>query len=124
MRILLVDDEEIILRGMTRLLDILQHTCVCVSNGQEALQVIEGQPVDLVISDIQMPRMDGFQLVRAIRDIRPELPIILLTGAIVDGMEEEGARQGIYAIYRKPVKFVDLEQAVKKIEEGNRESST
>ena len=124
MRVLLVDDDKMILKGMSRLLDILQQDCVNAPSGKEALQVIDHQPVDLVISDIQMPRMNGFQLAHAIGQVKPDLPVVLITGCIWNDLEERAAEVGVRKILRKPFKFNDLLEIITEIEDNNRKHET
>ena len=120
MRVLLVDDEKLILKGMSHLLDILQQDCMCAHNGKEALQAIDRQQVDLVISDIHMPRMNGFQLAQAIRQKQPDLPIVLITGCIWKDLKERAAKVGVRRILRKPFKFNNLLEIITEIEDNNR----
>lgn len=81
-RILVVDDEEMI-RDVIRLtLERKEYLVATASDGDEALEMLTRNPPDLVITDIAMPGLDGYQLLEAIRK-KPEtraLPVILLTG--------------------------------------------
>ena len=76
--ILLVEDE-----ASMRLLTCAklkhQFTIICAKDGVEALELLERQPVDLIIADVMMPRMDGFALTKAIRESGSMLPILMLT---------------------------------------------
>ena len=76
--ILLVEDE-----ASMRLLTCAklkhQFTIICAKDGVEALELLERQPVDLIIADVMMPRMDGFTLTRTIRESGSMLPILMLT---------------------------------------------
>ena len=56
-----------------------QFTIICAKDGVEALELLERQPVDLIIADVMMPRMDGFTLTRTIRESGSMLPILMLT---------------------------------------------
>jgi CheY-like chemotaxis protein len=83
-RILVVDDDSVI-RGL--LIEVLEdesdHEVIVASNGQEALDQLDQHPVDAIVCDINMPVMDGFELVRNVR-ARPELhdlPVLLMSAA-------------------------------------------
>ena len=79
--VLVVDDDSLVLTSTSLLLEDLGHRVIGAASGVQALEVFEsGQPIDLVITDMAMPHMNGAQLAQAIRDRQPDLPIILATG--------------------------------------------
>ena len=80
--IVVVDDEEEVRGVMVRLLESVGHTVLEATNGEHALQVMQDhhEPVDLVISDINMPEMDGFELVGFLRAAYPNLRALLVSG--------------------------------------------
>ena len=79
--ILLVDDEELVRMGTAEMLRDLGHSVVEARSGSDALARIDaGAPVDLVVTDYKMPRMDGAELAGRIRLVHPDLPILLITG--------------------------------------------
>jgi CheY-like chemotaxis protein len=81
MVILVVDDDELVRRVVTELLEDLAFSVVEAKSGREALNLIRS-PTEpgLVISDVNMPEMDGLQLVEEIKSMRPSLPVILMSG--------------------------------------------
>ena len=80
-KILLVDDDALVASSTAALLEELGHTVTVARSPAKALDIIHsGQPLDLVMTDFLMPRMNGSQLAREIRRQRPELPILLVTG--------------------------------------------
>jgi len=73
------------------------------STGQEAVDIVaSGQQVDLVITDIQMPEMDGFMATRLIRNLRPDLPIIAYTAFSYEGVHEKMQISGAQECLVKP----------------------
>lgn len=82
LKVLLVDDDRLVLRSTTAMLEDLGHEVIAVPSGQGALDIITqgGHSFDLVIADQMMPRMTGLQLAHEIRAVRPGLPILLATG--------------------------------------------
>ena len=83
--VLVVDDDSLVLNSTTLLLEDLGHRVICADSGAQALHCIEHEPdIDLMISDVAMPQMDGAQLAEAMRQLRPELPVILATGYAQD----------------------------------------
>jgi CheY-like chemotaxis protein len=81
-KVLLVDDDRLVLRSTTAMLEDLGHEVVAVPSGQAALDVVTqgGPSLDLVIADQLMPGMTGLQLAHEIRAMRPGLPVLLATG--------------------------------------------
>ena len=79
-RILVVDDEPAQVMLASEILAPEGHSTETALSGQEALERLEEQPFDLVIADLMMPEMDGFELLRRIGDAWPDLPVIFLTG--------------------------------------------
>ena len=79
--LLLVDDEELVRFATGELLRELGHKVTDVGSGAEALELIEdGLQVDAVVTDYKMPRMDGAELARRLREARPALPVLIITG--------------------------------------------
>ncbi len=81
MTILVVDDDVLVAMSTVSMLEDLGHNAIEVNSGDRALEILrDNRPVDLLITDYAMPRMNGVQLAAAAREIRPELPILLATG--------------------------------------------
>ncbi|MEP6830014.1 MAG: PAS domain S-box protein [Rhizomicrobium sp.] len=80
LKILAVDDDGLVLFNTIAMLEDLGHTALEARSGQEALDILEKNPVDLVITDQAMPQMSGMQLIAAIRERWPKMPVILATG--------------------------------------------
>ncbi|WP_411835474.1 PAS domain S-box protein [Pseudomonas chlororaphis subsp. aurantiaca] len=79
--VLVVDDDSLVLTSTTLLLEDLGHQVLCAMSGAQALQRFAEYPaIDLMITDLAMPVMDGGQLASAVRLLRPDLPIILASG--------------------------------------------
>jgi CheY-like chemotaxis protein len=80
LRVLAVDDDRLVLFNTTAMLEELGHSVAEANSGEEALELLRQQPFDLVIADQAMPKMTGIQLIGAIREHWPRLPVILATG--------------------------------------------
>ncbi|MEE8483709.1 MAG: PAS domain S-box protein [Nitrospinota bacterium] len=111
--ILLVDDEESIAASMKKMLEMLGYTVTSMTESFEALEVFKrrGLEFDIVITDIVMPFMTGDVLAREIRKIRPDIPIIMITGH-ADFTEEMARDMGIESYLTKPVSAEDLTEAI------------
>ena len=78
--ILLVDDNNDGILARRSVLEELGYTVVAASSGEQALSIVEKQGVDLVVTDYKMQPLNGVELIGRLREMRPELPIILLSG--------------------------------------------
>jgi DNA-binding response OmpR family regulator len=102
--VLVADDDEDILALVGLRLERAGYDVVTAHDGVEALEVAGERPPDLAVVDVMMPRMDGHELVRRLRD-RPDtasLPILILTAAVHDSVAEASAAAGADAQMRKP----------------------
>ncbi len=113
--VLVVDDEELVLSVTSRILERNGYTVSAASGGAEALRCfIElGDSVDLVITDMMMPDMDGPALVAKLREGRPQLKIIGVSGLDFDLRKEEMRGKGFSEILRKPYDMATLVAAVR-----------
>ncbi len=107
--LLLVDDEPGILSSLRRLLRIRGYTIHCAQSGQAGLEVLEREPVDLVISDMRMPEMDGARFLEQVRARWPQTVRILLTGYADIASTIDAINRGeIYRYVAKPWDDNDL----------------
>ncbi|MCA9084469.1 MAG: response regulator [Planctomycetaceae bacterium] len=100
--ILLVDDSATDRARLAGLLSqATQHQVSTAANGAEALRRISEQNVDLVLTDLLMPELDGLQLVKTLRTSRPDLPVILMTGAGSEEIAVQAMRAGAASYVNK-----------------------
>jgi two-component system cell cycle sensor histidine kinase/response regulator CckA len=115
-RILLVEDEEAVRAFAGRALEARGYTVYQAASGQEALDVIAGlsDPVDLVISDVVMPGMDGPTLLRELRKTQPDLKIIFVSGYAEDAFERHLPKdEKSFQFLPKPFSLKELATTVK-----------
>jgi len=114
-RILVVDDEENARIGLSRLLSNEGFLVDSVSNGFEALNYLRQQEVDLIISDINMPEMNGIIFLKELNKSFPKSNVILITA--YGGVESyiEAMNLGAFEYVNKPVKIEELKSILKKI---------
>lgn len=102
MRVVVVEDEPIIREAIVETLRLAGHQVVEAADGETGLGHATGQGVDLVLLDLMLPRLDGFAVLARVRQIRPTLPVIILTAK---GSEEDvvrGLREGADDYVVKP----------------------
>ena len=105
--LLLVEDEEN-MRLLTSAKLRGQFTILCAKDGVEALEVLERRPVDLIVADVMMPRMDGYTLVKTLREEGNSIPVLLLTAKQSFEDKREGFSSGIDDYMTKPVNYEEL----------------
>ena len=109
-RVLIVEDNIELLRLMKRLLQHRYHV-LTANDGREALQLIQTNKIDIVVSDVMMPEMDGYQLTDHIKhnEIYSHLPIILLTAKTTEDDQQKALLTGADGFITKPFKIRDLQ---------------
>ena len=116
-RILFIDDDDVLLKVGERMLERLGYRVTGKNNAVEALASFETNPdqFDVVITDQKMPKMDGLRLAQGIRDVRPDIPIIMCTGYTEEIENAKLKNLGIWELVRKPVVFSELAEVARKV---------
>ena len=116
LRILLAEDNAVNQRLVVRLLEKHGHTMLIANTGHEVLTTLDQQPVDLVLMDVQMPEMDGFEATAVIREQERQkgghLPIIALTAHAMKGDQERCLAAGMDGYVTKPINVQTLSEAI------------
>lgn len=115
-RILVVEDNEVNLKMILKMLSIHEHKVVVARNGQEAIDMTKQQKPELILMDMQMPVMNGLEATRRLRDI-PEfatVPIIAFTASTGANAKEKQTATGCNEHLAKPIKTKDLFEVLKK----------
>ena len=123
MRILIVDDEEVLRDVLDAVLRREGFDVVSASSGEEALSLLDGEEIDLVILDIMLPGISGIDTLRSMRISNPHLPVIVITAfSSIDGAIE-AMKYGAYHYIPKPFKNEEVIITVNKALEQRRLSS-
>ncbi|MFA7567945.1 MAG: sigma-54 dependent transcriptional regulator [Alkalispirochaeta sp.] len=112
--VLIVDDEKNIRAGLGRALELDGYQTLLAADGQEALDVIQNEEIDLVIADLKMPRVSGEELLRHVVDHYPTVPVIILTGHGTIETAVQAMRDGAYDFLTKPVSLDRLSLLAKR----------
>lgn len=112
--ILIVDDEPGILQLCERLLGKAGYPTLTASTPNQAVEILSHEPVSLLLADIRMPGMNGFQLMEIARNHHPDLTIILMTGYGTVDVAIEALRHGADSLILKPFEGAELLQSVEK----------
>lgn len=118
--ILLVDDETMVIDVTTELLKSMGYTVIAANGGEQAISELSetGDSIDLVILDMIMPGMDGSAAFDRIRDVRPNIPVILSSGYARDGKAEEIMKRGCNGFIQKPYTISKLSDKIRKVLDG------
>jgi serine/threonine-protein kinase len=111
-RVLLVDDNAALRRVFGRALLRAGYTIVEVSNGAEAMTLVPEGEFDVVVSDVRMPDMDGVELLMAIHERDPDLPVLLISGDPDLDTAMKAVKFGAFEYLAKPVPLAGLETSV------------
>ncbi len=107
-RILFVDDDVVTGRVMQRNCDNAQYACKVFQNARECLKTFSTDGADLVITDLRMPGMNGFDLLSELRDIDQDVPILVMTGYSSVENAVEAMKRGASDFIKKPFDFSEL----------------
>ena len=114
-KLLLADDDPSIQELMSRILSFLGYEVSVASNGREAGTLFLTGCYDLVITDLHMPLMDGWQLSRLIKERSPTTPVIVITGGREDRHWEEMNMNWVDAIVMKPFKAKEIRRTIQSL---------
>lgn len=114
-RILLVDDDKNIRILVTELLSTMGYTILEAKDGEEAMKLVEIGPIDLVMTDLKMPGMDGIELTRAVRRIEPDLPIIVYSAYRFIDTGPVALKAGANDYITKPFLQAKIKQVVERL---------
>lgn len=120
-KIVIIDDEELIRMGLAKLLTDAARGYVitgCFADGSEALNVIINSDVDVVITDIRMPEMDGLELIKIVRNMQNTIPFIILSGYSDFEYARTVFRYGAVDYLLKPVNQSELFKCLDKVAEA------
>ncbi|MEO7538427.1 MAG: sigma-54 dependent transcriptional regulator [Pyrinomonadaceae bacterium] len=112
--ILIVDDEQSYRQLLTLVFEEQGNTIRTAMNGRQALELLDAEPADVIISDVKMPDMDGIEMLRSVRQTLPELGVILMTAFASVETAREAFKLGADDFIQKPFDVEELKLIVKK----------
>lgn len=114
-QILIVDDEEIARTNMEHVLKKDGYVCRSAENGVVALEILACEDIDLIISDLKMERMDGYELLAEVHSSYPEIPVVMVTGFASVNSAVQAMKKGAAHYLSKPVNLNELRKTVREV---------
>jgi DNA-binding response OmpR family regulator len=111
-KILIVDDERDLVDAYVRLLERSGHRCVAAFDAKEAIQIIDAESPDLVITDLSLPDSSGIEIIRHVRAKSPSTPIIVMSGHNTPELNEAAHAAGANISLLKPVSIAMLRRVI------------
>jgi two-component system, NtrC family, response regulator AtoC len=119
-RILIVDDEEQMRDLLVKVLEKHGYQVAVCGNGTEALAFLEKEPMDLVVTDVRMPGMSGMEALRAIKELNPEIVVLIMTAFGSIDQAVQAVKDGAYDYINKPFKIDEMLLTIEKALEERR----
>lgn len=111
-KILLVDDEKQFVDTLAERLAMRGFSARVAYDGPQALKAVE-DPTDVIVLDLRMPGMDGFEVLRSVKKSNPQMQVIILTGHGGDAEEQTAYRMGAYNFLKKPMDIDELLNSIR-----------
>ena len=103
--ILVVDDNPAMAESLADILEVKGFTVHAAGGGAQALQILQKTPVDILLTDVKIPGMNGLELYREARKAHPRLITIFMTAYAADDLIQQGMLEGIKTVLTKPVEI-------------------
>lgn len=113
---ILVADDELSMREFLKILLTKEgHEVICAADGEEALSLFQAHPCDLLVSDIKMAKVDGLELLRKVKEFRPNMAVVMITayGSPEDAIA--AMKAGAYDYLTKPFKLKEIKSVVRNV---------
>ncbi|GMV81901.1 MAG: sigma-54-dependent Fis family transcriptional regulator [Planctomycetota bacterium] len=111
-RVLIIDDDPIVRHTLSGMVQALKHEPIGAASGEEGIAQVKAQRPDLLLLDLNLPNVDGLDVLRAVKGEIPSLPVIFFSGSLSIQDTVEAMRLGAFHCMAKPFTLKDLERAV------------
>ena len=116
--LLVVDDDNIIVKTLVDIFNHKGYQAVAANSAREALEDLERERFELLLSDIRLPDMNGVQLIQSGKIIQPDIMVILMTAYAADELVQEGIRAGANKVFVKPLDVGNLLDYISSLLDG------
>jgi two-component system response regulator HydG len=115
--ILVVEDDDETRTAMVKVLQGAEYKALETDNGQQALDLLEAETIDIIVTDLRLPIMDGVEVLKRVKAIDQDVEVIMITGHGTVEIAVEAIKEGAYDFITKPVKKAQLLRAIEKASE-------
>lgn len=122
-RVLVIDDQQLVRQYLELFLQRAGYEVFVAADGRAGIERLETDAVDLVLTDLKMPILDGFDVLRYVQESHRAVPVVLMTAYGSPALESEALRRGAFAYLSKPFTLAQLEQILARalpLKEGSR----
>ncbi|MGH8003346.1 MAG: response regulator [Limisphaerales bacterium] len=113
-RVLIVDDNPNMSNLLSDMLEVFDFSSQRAADGEEALSLLNQEGFSLLITDLRMPKMTGLELLKAVKDKYPKLPVVVITGYSTEATEQELVDAKADGFLNKPFRMNDIESVLRK----------
>ncbi|MBI3562232.1 MAG: sigma-54-dependent Fis family transcriptional regulator [Gammaproteobacteria bacterium] len=114
-RVMFVDDDRVTCRVMQRNCDVNHYQCSIFQEGRGCLEAFKREGADVIVSDLRMPGMNGFELLSALRSIDRDVPVLVMTGYSSVENAVEAMKRGANDFIKKPFEFPELKVMIERV---------
>lgn len=113
--ILIVDDNPNMSSLLVEMLEVFQYNADRATDGHDALKKIESNDYAMVITDMRMPKMSGLELLQAIKEMKPSMPVVMISGYSVEDCDSDLVRTKADGFLNKPFMMSDIENLLSEL---------
>jgi DNA-binding NtrC family response regulator len=114
-KILVVEDNPNMSSLLSDMLEVFSVGSVRATDGQDALEKLAAESIGMVITDLRMPRMSGTELLAAIKDKNPNLPVVLISGFSIEASGDQDVIKRADGFLHKPFKMTDIKELLDRL---------
>ncbi|MBM3463248.1 MAG: response regulator [Armatimonadetes bacterium] len=118
LNVLVVENEPLLREALVRYLEDKTAEVVAAQNGREALATVRQREFDVIFLDLLMPGINGLETLRRLKEIVPDVPVVLMTGKLERNIREQVMLRGAADLIRKPFEFNELTEIVRRVARG------
>lgn len=111
-KLLITDDDSSIRRTLEEVFIGRGLQVATAGDGDEAIALIQREPIHLLLVDVHMPRVSGLEVIRHLRDAGQVLPFVVMSAAMTDSIEREAESMGAYRVLTKPIRLATIRETV------------
>jgi len=110
--VLITDDDPAWREALEQVFGPPQYRPLLASDGCEAVEIVRQQRIDLVLLDMHMPRLNGLETIRRVRELHAEMPCILISGALDERIRQDALAVRAYSVLAKPIRLGEVRRVV------------